>query len=60
MTASFFNGFKISGIDQLFLALIILDLGLFWSKKLVVKFSRVFISYLRQSLNINFFGFFVF
>ena len=49
MTVSFLNGFKISGIDQLFLALIILDLGLFWSKKLVVKFSRVFIRYLRHS-----------
>ena len=49
MTVSFLNGFKISGIDQLFLALIILDLGLFWSKKLVVKFRRVFIRYLRHS-----------
>ena len=34
-----------SYIDQLILALIYLDLELFWSKKLDVKFSSVFIRY---------------
>ena len=41
-TASFLNGFKISDTDQLIPALI-LDLGLFWCKKLDV--SRSFITY---------------
>ena len=36
---------KSSDVDQLILALIFLDLGLFWSKKLDVKFSRVYIRY---------------
>ena len=40
----FLDGFKISDIAQLILALI-LDLGLFRSKKSDVKFSRVFIRY---------------
>ena len=55
-TPSFLNGFKLSDIDQLILAL--MDLGLFWSKKLDVKLSRVFIKHKRRSLNINFFLFF--
>ena len=45
MTVSFLNGFKISDIDELVLALIYLDLELFWSKKVDVKFSCVFIRY---------------
>ena len=44
MTASFLNGFKIYDIDQLILA-VLFRFGLFWSKKLDVKFSRVFIRY---------------
>ena len=42
MTASFLNGFKISDIDQLILAL---DLGLFWAEKLDIKFRLVVIRY---------------
>ena len=45
MTASFFNRFKISDIDQLIRALKYLDLGLFWSKEFDVKFSCVSIRY---------------
>ena len=44
-SCSFLNGFKISDIDELVPALKYLDLGLFWSSKLDVKFSRVFIRY---------------
>ena len=40
----FLSGFKSADIDQLILALF-LDLGLFWSKKLDVKFTHVFIRY---------------
>ena len=57
MTASFLNGFKISDIDQLILALILHNI-LEWSKKLDVKFSRVFIRCKDILLNLNFFVFF--
>ena len=40
----FLNDFKISDIDQLTLTLIF-RFGVIWSKKLDVKFSRVFIGY---------------
>ena len=53
----FLNGFKISDIDQLIPALM-LRFGLFWSKKLDVKFSRVVIRYKDTLLIINFFLFF--
>ena len=47
MIVSVLNGFKISDIDQLILALVSinLELGLFWSTKLDVKFSCVFFRY---------------
>ena len=42
MTARLLNGFKISDINQLILALKF-RFGVIWSKKLDVKFSHVFI-----------------
>ena len=43
--ASFLNSFKTSDIDQLILALRFRFGVIFWSKKLDIKFSRVFIRY---------------